>query len=453
MRFARVTAIRAVLVTCAGLLLGSCGGGGGSTIPSGGGSSGLPHLPPAKKGKHFTHIVVMVQENRTFDNLFATFPGADGTTTGKTHNGGSIPLKKGNLESKASPHNGYPFWLEDYNHGQMNGFDQVPVGNLPGTYVYQYVDPAQIKPYWTLAKEYVLADHMFQTQGSGSFTAHQDLIAGGSAINARQSLIDYPDGRPWGCDAPGGTVTALITVTNQYLGKVGPFPCLTYRTLRDLLDAKTIPWRYYAPQVGYSFAGDLWNAFDAIAAVRHGSQWGTNVTWPENLVFTDVGNDTLPSVNWVIPSYANSDHSGDNSDTGPSWVAQVVNAIGESSAWDTTAIVIVWDDWGGWYDHVGPPGRRRSGGLGFRVPMIVISPYAKAGYVSHHVYEFGSIVRFIEDNWELPRLGTTDKTARDFVGDFFDFSQPPRAFKPVEAQYSKRFFQDQAPSNQPVDTE
>lgn len=443
-------AARAFLLACVALLLTDCGGGG-SALPSGG-SSGLPSLPPAKKGKYFTHIVVIVQENRTFDNLFATFPGADGTRTGKTHHG-SIPLKKGNLESEPSPHNGYLYWLSDYNHGAMNGFDRVPVGNLPGTYVYQYVDPAQIRPYWTLAKEYVLADHMFQTQGSGSFTAHQDLIAGGSAINATQSLVDYPDGRPWGCDAPGGTATALITVTNEYLGQIGPFPCLTYHTLRDSLDAKTIPWRYYTPEVGDSFAGNLWNAFDAIAAVRHGPQWGTNVTWPETLVFTDVSNDTLPSVNWVIPSYANSDHSGDSSDTGPSWVAQVVNAIGESSAWDTTAIVLVWDDWGGWYDHVAPPGRRRSGGLGFRVPMIVIAPYAKAGYISHSVYEFGSVVRFIEDNWNLPRLGTTDETARDFVGDFFNFKQSPRAFKPIEAKYSRRFFEDQTPSNHPVDTE
>jgi phospholipase C len=449
MKSFRAALFRGGSLLCAAALLSGCGGR--SALP-GASSSGLPPLPPAQKGKYFAHIVIIIQENRTFDNLFATFPGADGTSRGRTHNGSRL-LKKGDLESKISPHNGYLYWIQDYNHGQMNGFDRVPIGNIPGTYVYQYVDPAQIRPYWTLAKEYVLADHMFQTQGSGSFTAHQDLIAGGTAINATQSLIDYPDGRPWGCDAPAGTVTSLITSQNQYLANQGPFPCLTYRTLRDLLDAKQIPWRYYAPEVGYSFGGNLWNAFDAINAVRSSSEWGTNVAWPETLVFTDISRQTVPSVSWVIPDYANSDHSGDNSDTGPSWVAQVVNAIGESPAWKSTAIVVVWDDWGGWYDHVAPPGRRQYGGLGFRVPAIIVSPYARRGYVSHNVYEFGSIVRFIEDNWGLPRLGTTDQSSPDFVKDFFDFSHPARAFTPIPAEYSKEYFERQPPSNKPVDTE
>ncbi|MBV8196499.1 MAG: hypothetical protein JO263_00055 [Candidatus Eremiobacteraeota bacterium] len=438
------------LVCCMALASGCGGGGGGGTLP-GSSSSGLPHLPPAKQGKYFTHIVILVQENRTFDNLFATFPGADGTRYGKTHNG-RMRLRSAPLESKPSPHNGYLYWIRDYNNGAMNGFDLVPVGQTPGTYVYQYVDPAQIKPYWTLAKKYVLADHMFQTEGSGSFTAHQDLIAGGSPIGDRRE-IDYPDGRPWGCDAPPGTVTSLITANNEYLAKAGPFPCLNYRTLRDLLDGDGISWRYYAPQVGNNFAGNLWNGFDAISAVRHGPQWGVNVTWPETLVFSDITNDTLPSVSWVIPDYDNSDHSGANSDTGPSWVAQVVNAIGASPSWKTTAILIVWDDWGGWYDHVAPPGKRSYGGLGFRVPLIVVSPFAKAAYVSHGQYEFGSIVRFVEDNWGLPRLGTTDQRARDFVGDFFDFKQPARAFTPIAAKYSAEFFGRQAPSGHPVDDE
>jgi phospholipase C len=432
----------------------ACGGGGSSLPPSGPSSSGLPPLPPAVAGKHFTHIVVIVQENRTFDNLFATFPNADGTRTGKTHNGGTIPLKESSLESKPSPHNGYLYWIRDYDNGRMNGFDTVPVGNLPGTYVYQYVDPAQIRPYWDLAKQYVLSDHTFQTQGSGSFTAHQDLIAGGTAVNDSAHLIDYPDARPWGCDAPQGTVTSLITEQNDFQGEAGPFPCLKYRTLRDLLDPKTIPWRYYAPQVGYSFGGDLWNAFDAISAVRSDtSEWGTNVIWPETLVFKDISADTLPSVSWIVPDYANSDHPGNSSDTGPSWVAQVVNAIGKSPAWNTTAIVVLWDDWGGWYDHVKPPGALRYGGLGFRVPMIVVSPYAKKGYVSDKVYQLGSVVRFIEDNWGLPTLGQTDATSADFVNDFFDFSQPPRNYSPIQTKYSKAYFEAQHPSGHPVDTE
>ncbi len=394
----------------------------------------------------------MIQENRTFDNLFATFPGADGTRRGKTHNGGSIPLRRANLESPVSPNNGYTYWKRDWNYGKMNGFDVDPIGKIPGTYVYQYVNPAQIAPYWDLAKQYVLSDHTFQTQGSGSFTAHQDLIRGGTEIGNSQSLIDFPTMQPWGCDAPSGTQTSLITASNRYLYLQGPFPCLSYATLRDLLDARQVSWRYYTPAAG-NFAGNLWNAFDAIAAVRHGSEWSTNVISPETDVFTDIKRDTLPAVSWIVPDYQNSDHPGDSSDTGPSWVAQVVNAIGESPAWNSTAIILLWDDWGGWYDHVAPPGARRYGGLGFRVPMIAIAPYAKSGYVSHDRYELGSIVRFVEDNWNLGRLGTTDGSSADFVSDFFDFTQKPRKFVPIESEYSRSYLLSRPPSNKPVDYE
>ena len=433
----------------AGLI--GCGGGGAS-----GGAPSAPFLPPpppAKAGKYFTHVVVLIQENRTFDNLFATFPGADGTRYGKLHNGKTYLLGKADLTSPISPNNGYDFWIVDWDNGKMDGFDTVPIRKVPGIYVYRYVDPAQIAPYWTLAKQYVLADHLFQTEGSGSFTAHQDLIRGGTAISSSEHLMNFPSGVPWGCDAPAGTRTSLIDANNQYRAGQGPFPCLSYATLRDRLDAKQLSWRYYAPQVGGGFGGDFWNAFDAIGAVRNGPEWDTNVVSPETQVMRDISRNTLPSVSWVIPDAQNSDHPGFHSDTGPSWVAQIVNAIGESPAWDSTVIMIVWDDWGGWYDHVAPPKPHRFGGLGFRVPLLVVSPYSRRGYVSHSTYEFGSIVKFIEENWHLPPLGTTDVRAPDFAPDFFDFSKPARGFVPIGAKYSRSFFLRQLPSNRPVDNE
>lgn len=451
LRLLRVLPLGALaLAATLALLVAGCGGGGSG----GSGVVPLPPPPPASKGKYFTHVVILVQENRTFDNLFATFPGADGTTRGKIHTGHSIALHVADLESSISPNNGYTFWRRDWNNGKMDGFDRVPIGRTPGTYVYQYVHPAQVAPYWDLAKQYVLSDHTFQTQGSGSFTAHQDLIRGGTELGDDHSIIDFPNdwGSPWGCDATPGTKTSLITAANQYMKFQGPFPCLSYATLRDLLDAKQVSWRYYTPSIG-NFGGNLWNAFDAIAAVRHGSEWSTNVISPETDIFTDIKRNTLPAVSWVIPDYSNSDHPGDNSDTGPSWVAQVVNAIGESSAWQTTAILIVWDDWGGWYDHVAPPGRRKYGGLGFRIPLLAVSPYAKNGYISHDQYETGSIVRFVEDNWDLGRLGTTDKSAGDFTTDFFDFTQNPRKFVPIQSKYSQAYLLSRPPSNKPVDYE
>ncbi|MBV8117991.1 MAG: hypothetical protein JOZ01_08420, partial [Candidatus Eremiobacteraeota bacterium] len=428
-------------------------GGGGSNGSGTGALPSTPPLPPPTRGKYFTHIVIVVQENRTFDNLFATFPHADGTRTGELHDGTRYRLQQHDLYDTISPLNDHLTWSTAYNNGAMNGFDLIRDGPYPGTALYQYVNPAQVQPYWTLAKQYVLADHLFQTQGTGSFTAHQDLIAGGALVSKTTSLIDFPAQPPWGCDAPQGTLTTLITARNEYLPNDGPFPCLTYRTLRDTLDAKGITWRYYTPVLGRSIGGDYWNAFEAIAAVRHGTEWSTNVISPETRVFQDIANDRLPSVSWIIPDFANSDHPAAPSDTGPSWVAQVVNAIGASPAWSSTATIIVWDDWGGWYDHVKPPGLYRFGGLGFRVPMLVVSPFAKRGYIARNTYEFGSIVQFVEDNWKLPRLGTTDVTAGSFIGEAFDFTQPPRSFVRVAAPYSREFFERQRPSNRPVDAQ
>jgi phospholipase C len=441
--------------------LSGCGGGAGGPA----GTAASSPLGPAKKGKYFTHIVVIVQENRSFDNFFATFPGADGTRMGKM----KVPSGSGYVDkwTKLTPHSLLlttdinhcrAAYLTAYDNGKMDGFNLVHTGvcgsgQPVGTLVYQYVDPIQIAPYWKLAEEYVLADHLFQTQGSGSFTAHQDLIRGGTEINSSESLIDNPTNYPWGCDAPSGTVTSLLTTSGQYRSNQGPFPCLSYETLRDLLDADGVTWKYYTPAIGGNISGDLFNAFDLVSPVRYGPEWSSNVTTPNTRIFDDLTSDSLPSVAWVIPDYENSDHPDSGSDTGPSWVAQVVNAIGQSSAWKTTAIIILWDDWGGFYDHVPPPFLDQQGGLGFRVPAIAVSPFAKAGYVSHDEYEFGSIIRFIEDNWNLGRLGTTDARSADFVHDFFDFSQRPREFVPIAAEYSREYFLRQQPSNKPVDSE
>jgi phospholipase C len=154
----------------------------------------------------------------------------------------------------------------------------------------------------------------------------------------------------------------------------------------------------------------------------------------------------------VVPDFVNSDHPADGSDTGPSWVAQIVNAIGQSREWNSTAIIVTWDDWGGFYDHVAPP-RRGFGGLGFRVPMLVISPYINEGTISHTSYEFASIIRFIEDNWSLGRLHNSADTRAHSIADVFDFSRAPRPFRPIKAKYSRSFFEQQPPSNHLVDTQ
>jgi phospholipase C len=172
------------------------------------------------------HVVVVIQENRTFDNLFATFPGADGTTTGEAE---AVPvaeqsqcpidrkekvnLTQGNLAVGDDFGHKYSDVQIDYENGNMDGFDVDPIpaggGKIACLHPYQYVNPSQISPYWDIAQQYVLADHMYQTQGSGSFTAHQDLIAGGTAIDSHESIIDDPSGFPWGCDSPSTATTSL----------------------------------------------------------------------------------------------------------------------------------------------------------------------------------------------------------------------------------------------------
>jgi phospholipase C len=410
---------------------------------------------------------VVVQENRSFNDFFATYPNAVGSTVGyeKEPSGTSkeVPLKEVPLYEKCDFAHYYPRYVVDYDNGKMDGFNLEGGSGICDNKAlgpYQYVNPKDLAPYWDMAKQYVLADHMFQTQGSGSFTAHQDLIAGLTAINKAKThtLVDLPTKVPWGCDAAKGVVTSLLIAessTLKYEHDAGPYPCLNYATIRKLLDAKSVSWKYYSPPITIG-AGGEWNAFDAIKVVRYSSEWGTNVTDSDTLIFDDIKNGTLPAVSWLIPDSTNSDHPAVGSDTGPSWVASVVNAVGQSPYWDTSAIIVLWDDWGGFYDGVAPPFFDKWGGLGFRVPAIVISPYALGGgsqpYVSHTPYEFGSVLKFIEDTFDLGSLHTTDQRATS-ISDCFDFTQSPRAFSVIPSKYKKDFFLHQRPSNRPVDTQ
>jgi phospholipase C len=442
-------------------------------------SSNLPALAKnAVAARKIQHVIIVIQENRSFDDLFARFPGADGTTAGRAKctvssscpNGYTmVPLKAVALDNYDLPHYHGSF-LTEYDNGKMDGFNQVSLGGTnqygpAGNYPYQYVRLSDIRPYWTMAKRFALADHLFQTQGTGSFVAHQDLVAGTSSLNANEAVTDDPDSQIWGCDAHPGTVTSLIVRspagTGVYEPSRGPFPCYTYATLRDLLDAAHISWKYYEPVWTPNGTGtaSIWSAFDAIKAVRYGPEWGNNVngptSTPETSIFTDIDNGTLPAVSWLIPDNQNSDHPDDPPnkypDTGPSWVASVVNAVGQSPEWKTTAIVVLWDDWGGFYDHVAPP-QLDYQGLGFRVPMLVISPYARPGYISHTQYEFASILKFVEHNWGLGQLGTYDTRATG-IDNMFNFKQQPKRFVKIAAKYSKQFFLNEKPSGKPVDDE
>jgi phospholipase C len=164
-------------------------------------------------------------------------------------------------------------------------------------------------------------------------------------------------------------------------------------------------------------------------------------------VLTDITAGNLTSVSWVIPSGQASDHPVTTDGSGPSWVASVVNAIGNSQYWANTAIIITWDDWGGWYDHVKPPAIFNQYEIGFRVPMIVVSPYAKANHISKTFYDFGSILKFIESTFSLGNIApsATLQYADQFsatgdLSDCFDFTQTPLTFQTIPAKFDAAHF-------------
>lgn len=452
--------VRAVVAAAFVAALTACSSGTISTPnPPGPGPSSAP------PSGSIQHVVILFQENRSFNSMFMGFPGAETSNHGackafKAPGLGHTFCPKNNpvklrpvlLESKCFPscqggadieHQYGTFKIEsdeDPSTGllRMDAFDAIQRGTQggqgwAGLYPYGYVEPSEVKPYWDMASQYTLADHMFSTEKSDSFPAHQELIAGTTALNDQESLVDSPSQPHWGCDALPGTTTPIL-FKNGKIKVQGPFPCFNqYKTVADILDASNVSWKYYvealSKEPGGGFSGDVWNAFDAIKSVRYGADWKKNIVNPNTQVLKDAAAGTLPAVSYVIPILQNSDHPAAACPNGPSWVASVVDAIGKGPQWKNTLILITWDEWGGWYDGVPPPQLDYTT-LGMRVPLIIISPYAKKHYVSKTQYEFGSMLKFIEQNFGTGSLNSTDVRANS-IGDALDFTQKPTAFKPI----------------------
>jgi phospholipase C len=414
---------------------------------------------PAQTGfQKIKHVVMVIQENRTPDNLFHGFPGADIANTGLNSKGVTITLKPEPLATQYDPYHGHKSFLAMYDGGKMDGADLVKVrcGRqnpkhcvIPRHPQFKYVDLADVVPYFDMAKQYTFADRMFSTMQSSSYPAHQYVIAGTSAISEGSDLLasESPyggDNPPFntGCRADPIQRVPVIDPAGDESQRV--YPCYEHQTLMDLLDAKGIGWRYYT----YG-EGSIWTGPNSIDHIRNGPAWN-NVILENTVVLSDIAAGHLRRVSWVIPRGKYGDHSGGNLGGGPSWVASIVNAIGNSKYWDDTAIVIFWDDWGGWYDHVAPQ-VINSFEYGFRVPMIVVSPYAKPGYVSHVTHDFGSILKFVEAVYGLPSLGYADANADD-LSDCFDFNQAPIKFKTIAAPLDASFFlNDTSPGWEPDD--
>jgi phospholipase C len=335
----------------------------------------------------------------------------------------------------------------------MDGADKIQVKcvrnqkkGCPGPHpTFTYVKPSDVAPYFQLAEQYVFGDRMFQTNQGPSFPAHQFILSGTSAPTADSTSFaaENPAGIPnhffnSGCKAPKKEYVLQID-KNGHEGSP-QYPCYEHLTLVDLLDQQSISWRYYTPSLNYE-----WTAPNSIKHLRFGSDWA-NVIVPPTQILTDINNGQLPSVTWVVPAGQYSDHPGSKVATGPSWVASIVNAVGGSQYWNDSVIFITWDDWGGFYDHVAPTivpvGSANWGAgyaYGFRVPLIVVSPYAKPAYISSETHDFGSILKFIEEVFSLPSLGYADAYADD-LSDCFQFNAKPRAFRKIIAPHDAKYF-------------
>ncbi len=365
------------------------------------------------EGIPIKHVVIIVKENRSFDNYFGTFPGANGATSGKA---GSkrVALRQARLKSRDLAHD-WKASITAIDGGKMDGFYRI----APKYEAYVQFHQKDIPNYWKYAQTFALADNFFSSINGPSFPQHMYFAAASSDdIISDPSKLPHQRSLAWGCDSPPETRAQQVDPINGQETMI--FPCVDIPTLPDELNAAGRTWRYYStPYPEYGF---IWSILDSISHIRYGDQWDTNVLDGDNFV-KDVRSGQLADVTWITPSFWNSDHPPANVCTGENWSVEIINAIMQSQFWDSTAIFMTWDDFGGFYDHVPPPTVDYFG-LGIRVPLIILSPYVKAGTVHHTVFEFSSLLKFTETLFDLPALTERDAKA-DNMMKAFDFNQKP----------------------------
>ncbi len=391
------------------------------------------HPDPVDAGTFHTrwpikHVIFLIKENRTFDHLFGRFPGANGVTFGFDHGERRplTPATDGWIDEDIK--HCYRCSLAAWDGGRMDGFNQSAAADRNA---YTQFRPENAPNYWRLAKRYVLSDNFFAAAMGPSFPNHLFTIAaqsGGTHDNPTMSLQKIRERhaatgqrKSWGCDSVEGSYVE-VTSSEGVVEKVPP--CFDFLTEGDLLDRAGIPWAYYSAtnyQNGY-----LWSAYDAVEHYRDNREKWKQHMFPVDHLVEDIAADRLPPVTWVTPRFELSDHPEYSFCHGENWTSEVVNALMESPMWKDTALFVTWDDYGGFYDHAPPP-QVDGFGFGIRVPLLVISPYAKRGYVDHQLGEFSSVLRFIEDNWGLSQLTHRDRDAINlsYVFDFAQTISPP----------------------------
>ncbi len=408
------------------------------------------------------HVVVIMQENRSFDSYFGTFPGVDGipmkngvptVCVNDPHTGQCVKPYHNALDLNHGGPHGATNATADINGGKMNGFiaqaekgkgscvnpDDPACSGNGLTDVMGYHDAREIPNYWKYAKDFVLQDHMFEPDASWSLPSHLFMVSGWSAYCSKA-------GDPTSCvnDIQG---PVPIQQANAYKADYA-WTDLTY-----LLHKNNVNWAYYvAPgtqpdcednaascqpvKQGPKTPG-IWNPLPNFDTVKQDGQLG-NIQSLNNF-YTAAKNGTLPAVSWIDPSGKQSEHPPSLISTGQSYVTHLINSIMQGPDWSSTAIFLAWDDWGGFYDHVVPP-TVDANGYGLRVPGLVISPYAKTGYIDSQTLSFDAYLKFIEDDFlsgarldpktdgrpdPRPTVRENASILGDLVNDF-DFNQSPR---------------------------
>jgi phospholipase C len=413
-----------------------------ATVPAGTSSANSGSLPPpappapappppgsdaGPTGYPIKHVVVVVKENHTFDNYFGTFPGAEGTTTCKRHDGTTFACPHAPDSTPRDLNHGHAPGLVDWDQGKMDGWDLVADTSVNGDNLgyAQYLE-SDIPNYWQYARKFTLGDHFFAQMIGPSFPGHIAFLTAQTvwAIDNPSTTSAY-----WGCDQPPGTVMPVqdqATCTQKQV-----FPCFKIPSVPDVLPSG-VTWKFYG--TNFVILPEIWSMFDAVDSIRHGPGW-SNVVIADQFE-TDIANGTLPNVSWLVDQDLNSEHPQVGGVcNGENWTVQKINKLMGSKYWADTAILFAWDDFGGWYDHVPPP--RQYGcdtgnpyGLGFRLPLIIVSPYAKPGFVFKEVAEQASVPRFIEKIFGSTKtLHDLDPDAQDAQANdlmnAFDFHQAP----------------------------
>ena len=435
---------------------GTTQAGGQTPGESPGGSSPSASVTIAPGTTPIKHVVFLIKENLTFDTYFGKYPGADGATTGKTMmrdangnwvpGGPEIPLK---VAPYIQPHDithGFSSGLYSIDGGRMDGYNIIGLGiDLSG-----YVQHSRktLPNYWAYADRFELADHFFTSMYGPTFPEHLYTVAAQS--NGVVDNKTNADTTGSYCDDPqeftkrfpledltGDDISRIMDYEDHITDP--PIPdnlvriaqywedtrtCFDIKVLPDELEKAGVSWKYYG-------LPDQWmNGLQAIAHVWNGPM-RANIQDPD-MILTDLANDDLPAVSWLIPPEGSSNEhpgAGTNVCVGENWTVQYLNAIMQSDAWPSTAVVVIWDDFGGFYDHVAPP-HYDVMGLGPRSPALIISPWTRrgdnpdGGAIDQTVYEPSSILRFVELLHGLKPLTQRDAKADPLSG-AFDFSQEP----------------------------